>query len=58
MRTGALSFGSRLSSDTYDRLRSLNGKCWDASSFVLRQLEGIGEKSASIPPSSPSSCLR
>ncbi|GAA6026781.1 hypothetical protein JCM8097_005857 [Rhodosporidiobolus ruineniae] len=26
-------------------LRSLNGRCWDSSSFVLRQLEGIGEKS-------------
>ncbi|GAA6001199.1 hypothetical protein JCM10207_007458 [Rhodosporidiobolus poonsookiae] len=26
-------------------LRSLNGRCWDGSSFVLRQLEGIGEKS-------------
>ncbi|GAA5978347.1 hypothetical protein JCM5350_001135 [Sporobolomyces pararoseus] len=25
-------------------LRSLNGKCWDGSSFVLRQLKGIGEK--------------
>ncbi|BGP46261.1 ATP-dependent DNA helicase MER3 [Rhodotorula kratochvilovae] len=29
-------------------LRSLNGKCWDSSSFVLRQLEGIGEKSYKI----------
>ncbi|GAA5941043.1 DNA helicase [Sporobolomyces koalae] len=26
-------------------LRSLNGRCWDNSSFVLRQLKGIGEKS-------------
>ncbi|BGP14081.1 ATP-dependent DNA helicase MER3 [Rhodosporidiobolus nylandii] len=26
-------------------LRSLNGHCWDSSSFVLRQLDGIGEKS-------------
>jgi hypothetical protein len=26
------------------RLRSLNGHCWDSSSFVLRQLDGIGEK--------------
>ncbi|GAA5906230.1 hypothetical protein JCM8208_000668 [Rhodotorula glutinis] len=29
-------------------LRSLNGRCWDGSSFVLRQLEGIGEKSYKI----------
>jgi len=29
-------------------LRSLNGRCWDTSSFVLRQLEGIGEKSYKI----------
>ncbi|GAA6048956.1 hypothetical protein JCM3770_007137 [Rhodotorula araucariae] len=29
-------------------LRSLNGKCWDSSSFVLRQLEGIGEKSYKV----------
>ncbi|BGP30278.1 ATP-dependent DNA helicase MER3 [Rhodotorula toruloides] len=33
-------------------LRSLNGKCWDASSFVLRQLEGIGEKSYKVLVSS------
>ncbi|GAA5888947.1 hypothetical protein JCM5296_002752 [Sporobolomyces johnsonii] len=26
-------------------LRSLNGRCWDGTSFVLRQLDGIGEKS-------------
>ncbi|GAA6062252.1 hypothetical protein JCM10212_001766 [Sporobolomyces blumeae] len=26
-------------------LRSLNGRCWDGTSFVLRQLNGIGEKS-------------
>ncbi|GAA5999340.1 DNA helicase [Rhodotorula paludigena] len=28
--------------------RSLQGRCWDSSSFVLRQLEGIGEKSYKI----------
>ncbi|GAA5951948.1 hypothetical protein JCM21900_000099 [Sporobolomyces salmonicolor] len=26
-------------------LRSLNGRCWDGTSFILRQLHGIGEKS-------------
>ncbi|GAA5826052.1 hypothetical protein JCM5353_004194 [Sporobolomyces roseus] len=26
-------------------LRSLNGRCWDGTSFTLRQLKGIGEKS-------------
>ncbi|GAA5919330.1 hypothetical protein JCM6882_002778, partial [Rhodosporidiobolus microsporus] len=29
-------------------LRSLNGRCWDSSSFVLRQLEQIGEKSYKV----------
>ncbi|GAA5900381.1 DNA helicase [Sporobolomyces salmoneus] len=28
----------------FELLRSLNGRCWDGSSFVLRQLKGIGEK--------------
>ncbi|TNY19881.1 P-loop containing nucleoside triphosphate hydrolase protein [Rhodotorula diobovata] len=29
-------------------LRSLNGRCWDGSSFVLRQLDGVGEKSYKV----------
>ncbi|GAA5969973.1 hypothetical protein JCM11641_000215 [Rhodosporidiobolus odoratus] len=29
-------------------LRSLRGYCWDNSTFVLRQLEGIGEKSYKV----------
>lgn len=32
----------------FELLRSVNGRAWDASPVVLRQIEGIGEKSIKV----------
>ena len=42
------SVSNRQCSYAYDRLRSLNCKAWDGTHLVLRQLDGIGEKSIKV----------
>lgn len=33
---------------TYCRMRSVHAKAWDSSPFILRQIEGVGEKSKQL----------
>lgn len=49
MRFFGLGLATELSlTEIFYRMRSIHAKAWDGSPFILRQIEGVGEKSTQL----------